>query len=529
MDNYLEQAPKSKASKLDIKALENWLWEAACSIRGAVDAPKFKDYILPLVFIKRLSDVFDDEITELAKQFGDKETAIKVVEADHSLVRFFIPDDAKWSEIRKTTTGLGQRLTDVIRGITKENPSLQGVIDIVDFNATVSGQRIIDDGRLSALIGILSDPRYRLGINDVEPDILGRAYEYLLRKFAEGQGQSAGEFFTPKEVAWLMAYLLDPKQGQTVYDPTCGSGGLLIKCQLALKEREKEIKVPLRLHGQELNHVTFAIARMNMIIHDMEGEIAIGDSFRNPKFLDGSSLKKFDIVAANPMWNQKEYNVEFYENDPYNRFLFGIPPNNTADWAWIQHMLSSLKEKGKLVIVIDTGTVSRGSGKQGSDKEKEIRKKFVDNDYVEAVILLPENLFYNTTAPGNIIVVNKYKKHERQVLIINASKEFVKEKPKNCLTAEGIRKIVDAYNDWKEVEGFSKVITVEEVVKNDYNLSPSRYVATDSEEELIPIDESLVELAQAEEEKKAIDTELDSILRKMGFGGYINHASQTRR
>jgi type I restriction enzyme M protein len=215
---------------LNINGLEGWLWDAACSIRGAIDAPKFKDYILPLIFVKRLSDVFDDEIDRLGEKFGNRATALELVEEDHSLVRFYIPPEASWAEIRKLTSNLGQGLTDVMRAVSKANPTLQGVIDIVDFNATVSGQRIIEDGRLSSLIEILS--RHRLGLDDVEPDIFGRAYEYLLRKFAEGQGQSAGEFFTPKEVGWLIARLLRAEEGMEVYDPACGSAGLLIKAEL---------------------------------------------------------------------------------------------------------------------------------------------------------------------------------------------------------------------------------------------------------------------------------------------------------
>ena len=510
-------------SKITLQDFEQWLWDAACSIRGPVDAPKFKDYILPLLFFKRLSDVFEDEVGKLKADLGDDETVTELIKQDRNLVRFYLPDECTWKDIRKVTRNLGEELTKSLRLIAKENPKLQGVIDIVDFNATISGERILDDGRLSNLIEIIS--RHRLGLDDVEPDILGRAYEYLLRKFAEGSGQSAGEFYTPKEVAWLMANLIDPEQGEAIYDPTCGSGGLLIKCQLILKQNHSSVEIPLQLYGQEINPVTYAMAKMNMIIHDMEGEIRIGDTLKNPKFLESSTIKRFDKVTANPMWNQKEYHAEFYESDPYNRFLFGIPPNNTADWGWIQHMLSSLGEKGKLIVVIDTGTVSRGSGRQGSDKEREIRKKFIDKDYVEAVILLPENLFYNTTAPGNIIVINKDKKHKGQILLVNASKEFLKERPKNYLTDEGIGKIVDVYRKWKGANGFSKMITIEEMARNDYNLSPSRYVATDSKEEYVPIDECLVELTQVEEERKAIDFKLDSILRKLGFGGYVNHGN----
>lgn len=346
---------------LDIGAIEHWLWDAACSIRGATDAPKFKDYILPLIFLKRLSDVFEDEMSALSEQFRDTEIAANLVDKDHTLVRFFIPLEGRWSEIRKMPSNLGEKLTDAVRSVTKENPSLQGVIDIVDFNQTASGQRMIDENQLSSLIEKLSDRRYRLGLHDVEPDFLGRAYEYLLRKFAEGQGQSAGEFFTPKEVGWLIARLIRPQQGLTVYDPACGSGGLLIKCQLSLKTAENKIRRPLQLFGQERNHVTYAIAKMNMIIHDMEGQITIGDSLRNPKFLENSSLSQFDLVVANPMWNQKGYG-DVYNDDPFERFGFGGTISNNADWGWIQHIFASINDKGRAAIVLDTGSVQRGSG-----------------------------------------------------------------------------------------------------------------------------------------------------------------------
>lgn len=506
---------------LDIKTLETWLWNAACSIRGAVDAPKFKDYILPMIFVKRLSDVFEDEIKRLSEEFGNGEIAIEIVSKDHSLVRFFIPKQAVWSEIRKQTTKIGEKLTDAIRAIAKENPKLQGVIDIVDFNATVSGQRIIDDGKLSSLIEIIS--RNRLGLKDAEPDILGRAYEYLLRKFAEGQGQSAGEFYTPKEVGWIMAYILDPEQGQEVYDPACGSGGLLVKSQLALKEKEKKISKPLRLYGQEQNYVTYAMAKMNMIIHDMEGDIAIGDTLRNPKFLEGSILKTFDLVVANPMWNQDGYNSEFYESDTFNRFNNGYPPASSADWGWIQLMFASLNKNGKAAIVLDTGSLARGSGNKGSNREKEIRKAFVENDWIEAVLLLPENLFYNTTAPGIILILNKNKPKERKnrIMLINASLEFEKGRPKNFIPDDKIEKIAKTFHDWKSIDKFTKIITNQEVEKNDYNLSPSRYIGNGKEEEYRDIDEILVELAELEEEREKTDRELNEIMKKITQRGFL--------
>jgi len=504
--------------KLDIGTLENWLWEAASAIRGAVEANKYKDYILPLIFLKRLSDVFDDEISRLESKYGSREKALKFVEMDHDIVRFYIPEKARWENIRVLSVRIGEYLTDAVREVARENPKLEGVINIVDFNASVSGQRIIDDDRLRELINILS--RHRLGLNDVEPDILGRAYEYLLRKFAEGSGQSAGEFYTPKEVGILMAKILDPKEGDEVYDPCCGSGGLLIKCYLRFKEKyqDKKDAIPLRFFGQEINHTTYAMAKMNAFIHDMENtEIALGDSMRNPAFKESDgSLKKFDVITANPMWNQ-DFSEEVYKNDPYKRFEFGIPPTKSADWGWIQHMYASLKENGKIAVVLDTGSVSRGSGNVGSNKERDIRKKFVDNDLIEAVILLPENLFYNTTAPGVIIVINKNKEHKDQILLINASSLYEKERPKNRLTDEGVKRVYEIYKNWEEREGLSKIVNKEEVARNDYNLSPSRYVAMNGEEEVLDLNEAMVELLEAEEERREAEEKLRAVLSELGL------------
>ena len=507
---------------MDMPTLENWLWDAACSIRGPIDAPKFKDYILPLLFYKRLCDVYEDEIKGFVREkvFLSEEFAKLFVKSDRKLVRFYIPEEYTWQKIKKVTTNLGERLTEALREIARENPRLQGVIDIKDFNETSAGQRVISDEALARLIEILN--KHRLGLSDVEADILGRAYEYLLRKFAEGSGQSAGEFYTPREVGILMAHLLDAEEGEEVYDPACGSGGLLIKAQLHLKEKVKEIKKPLKLYGQEINSFTYAMAKMNAFIHDMDADIKVGNTIRNPCFADGGRLKQFDKVTANPMWNQK-FPPEVFETDPYDRFLLGIPPSNSSsDWGWIQHMFASLKEKGKLVVVIDTGVGSRGSGNTGSNREKEIRKKFVDGDYIETIILLTDNLFYNTTAPGNIIVINKNKSNipncKSQILLINGSREFAKGRPKNYLTGGNIEKVERVYKNWEEAEGFSKLISNEEAARNDYNLSPSRYVATDEKEEYLPIDEALVELEQVEEEKKEIDKELNEILRKVNMG-----------
>jgi type I restriction enzyme M protein len=518
-------------SILDIKSMENLLWKAACSIRGEKDAPKFKDYILPLLFIKRLSDVFEDELVRLVEQFADEATARNVLEADHSLVRFYLPTEATWPVLSrreafewpegKRPRTLGEQVTTTIRAIAKANPSLQGVIDLVDFNETRNGEREISDEALSKVIELLSQPKHRLGLKDVEPDFLGRAYEYLLRKFAEGQGQSAGEFFTPMEVGWLLAYLMAPRQGEEVYDPCTGSGGLLIKCQLALKEREQSVARPLKLHGQELTGSSFAIGRMNMVVHDMEGEIARGNTMVNPKFLDGASLKRFDVVVTNPMWNQKTFEPSTYENDPYERFSVrgGFAPASSADWAWLQHVQASLKERGRAAVVIDTGAASRGSGNEGENREKVIRRWFVENDLIEAVILLPDNLFYNTTAAGLIIVLNNGKREDRKgkVLFLNASAEFQKGRPKNFLPEETVRRLAQIFHEGKEVEHLLKVVGVEEIAGNDFNLSPSRYVTSLAPTEHRDIQTLLDELAKHHGEAQALDHELKGIFTSLGY------------
>jgi len=531
----------SHTQTLDITTLENWLWEAACKIRGPVDAPRYKDYILPLVFLKRLSDVFDDEVTRLGEEFGGRETAQQLVEHDHELVRFYVPLAARWQHLSKLTTSLGEGLTDAVRAISRENPRLAGVIDVVDFNATQAGQRIVGDDRLRDLLQVLG--QHRLGLNDVEPDILGRAYEYLLRKFAEGSGQSAGEFYTPRQVTVLIARILDPQPGQTVYDPCAGSGGLLIKCHLRLLETQGVVKnghrvpstgsgrvlppqvAPLRLFGQEILPGTFAMARMNAFIHDMEADIALGDTMRNPAFTNqDGSLRRFQLIAANPMWNQN-IPTDVYQNDPYGRFERGAPPASSADWGWVQHMAASLEPRGRMAVVLDTGAVSRGSGSRGSNRERDIRRLFVEGDLttkgdlIEAVILLPENLFYNTTAPGIVMVLNKAKPHPGEILLINASTLFVKGRPKNELTDEHVARLADLYHGWKEEEGLAAIIKTEEAARNDHNLSPSRYVVTDGGEEVLPLEEAMTLVQSAEEERAAADAALHEVLASLGLDG----------
>ncbi|MDQ7796775.1 MAG: class I SAM-dependent DNA methyltransferase [Spirochaetia bacterium] len=520
------------AKEPENKSMESWIWDAACSIRGAQDASKYKDFILPLIFVKRLCDVFDDEIDRIARYVGSRAKAFQLVERDKNLVRFFIPfrpkntDDPVWSVIRKLSNKIGEQLTNYLRDIARENPKLSGIIDRIDFNATTHGVRDIDDDRLSNLIEKISQKR--LGLADVEPDIIGRSYEYLIRKFAEGGGQSAGEFYTPKEVGMIMARIMDPEPGMRIYDPCCGSAGLLIKCELALNKKMKAKNnskfAPLKLYGQEYIPQTWAMANMNMIIHDMEGQIEIGDAFRNPKFRENNRLMTFDRVVANPMWNQTEFTEKDYDADVFGRFPSGagFPGRQSADWGWMQHILASLNETGKAAVVLDTGAASRGSGNANTNKEKEVRKWFVEHDFIEGVLYLPENLFYNTTAPGIVIFLNTSKPAERKhkMLLVNASKAFAKGTPKNYITDQGMEEIVSAFLEWKEIEGngysiSSKIVTTEEIAQNDYNISPSRYIHIGEEEEYRPIGEIWEEIEELNNEAKRLDESIRAILEKI--------------
>lgn len=515
---------------LSISDLETWLWDAACVIRGAADAPKYKDFILPLVFYKRLSDVFDDEFAQYVELYdNDEHLAYQIILDDHRqallagrqpIVRFLIPEEYRWIKLRNhgADSHLGEFVTDAMRTVAEKNPALRGVLDVKDYNERQSGQRSLDDDRLATLIEVIS--RHRLGLRNTEPDILGRAYEYLLRKFAEGQGQSAGEFYTPKEVGWLMATLLNPRPHSTIYDPTCGSGGLLIKARLYYEEQNEEKGQAPRLFGQELNPVTFSMAKMNMFLHDYtDASFAIGDSFTNPGFgAQGSGLQQFEYVVANPMWNQDVYEESFYENDPWERFQgFGIPPRSSADWGWLQHIYASLNARGRAAVVLDTGAVSRGSGSRSSNRERDIRQKFVEADAIEGVILLPENLFYNTTAPGVILLLNREKPAERkgQILLINASNYFVKRKPKNELTAEGIAAIAEVYRAWETRAKLSRVISLEEARKADYNLSPSQFVEVHDAVVHRPLREIFADLEAARVERERADLDLKEIFLKL--------------
>ena len=482
------------------KELGPELWKAADILRGAVRPERYANYVLPLLFFKRLSDVYLDEFSRAVEEYGSEEVA-----RTDMFHKFTVPEGCLWEDVRKTSTNVGAKLNEVLAAIAKVNPRIDGVINRVDFNNPAS----LPEDRLIRLIEHFS--QFNLANGNVTPDILGDAYEYLLKKFNEEAPARAGEFYTPREVVRVLVECLKPEEGFEVYDPCCGSGGMLIESYYHLVREEKEPK-KLFLYGQELNDDTWAIAMMNVFLHDMEAKIERGDTLANPKFLEGGGLKRFDLVLANPMWNQDGYK-ELMENDQLGRFEYGSTPNSSADWGWIQHILASLKPKGKMGVVLDQGALFRG-GAEGS-----IREGALKDDLIECVVALPEKIFFNTGAPGCLIFLNKNKPSERKgkVLFIYAAEGFEKLSNMNRLRDEDIARIAEAHTNFKDISKFAMVVGLEEIGENDYNLSTTRYVNIYDEPEQVDVAQVWKELQRLELKRQEVEVTLARYLRELGY------------
>lgn len=486
--------------KLTQKDLEQSLWKAADILRGAVRPERYGNYMLPLLFFKRLSDVWVDEYEQALKKYKSADAA-----KQKFVHRFVVPDGCLWNDVRKETRNLGQRLNNTLEKIVKSNPELEGVLNRTDFNK----QEEIPQDRLIKLFEHFSVNR--LGKEYVAPDLLGNAYEYLLKQFNELAPQRAGEFYTPREIVRLMIQILDPDEGDEIYDPCCGSGGMLIYSYYHLIGKGKNPK-KIFLYGQEINADTWAISKTNVMLHGMESQIHQGDSFVDPRFLEGGGLKKFDIAITNPMWNQDGYK-EAMENDRFGRFPYGIVTNSSADWGWIQHLLASTKPRGRMGIVLDQGVLFRGGA------EAEIRRRILEHDLVECVITLPDKLFYNTGAPGCLIFLNRNKPLDRKekTLFIYGGKSFEKLKNMNKLRNADIEKIVGAYRRFASVEKFAKVIPLETLRENEYNLSVTRYLEVFEEDEQVDVSQTWKVLKKLESERLVIEGKLGSYLKELGY------------
>jgi type I restriction enzyme M protein len=503
---------------LDLDTLESHLWEAADILRGSIDAADYKNYIFGLLFLKRINDRFDEETEEIAEEYDIDEETVRHERDLHE--EFWVPDRARWDHITSQTDNIGEALDKALIAVEDENDVIADrVLSTVDYN----DKDRLSDATLDELVTHFSTHRYR-NVDLEDPDIFGRAYEYLIRQFADDAGKKGGEFYTPREVVQLLVECVDPEPGNRVYDPCCGSGGMLIYSAEHIRDEGGDMD-DVSLYGQEKNLNTWAIGQMNVLLHELQdAKIAKGDTITEPKFVtDHDELEVFDRVVANPPWNQKKWNKEWVqENEPYNRFPYGLPPSNRGDWSWIQLMLASLSENGKAGIVMDNGILFR------SRSEKKIRKPILEDDIIEAVIALPENLFYNTSSPGCILIMNKDKPEEREgkVQFIYAEDQTLRESGvqvfkelsnQNQLTQEGVEYLAETHLTGREEDHHSRLVNLEEIEENDWNLNVPRYVDTTEPEEPIDVSEKLRELDKLAEERRKTDEELQRYMEELEY------------
>ena len=478
--------PLLKFSHLTLSQLESHLWKAADILRGSVPAADYKRYILPLLFLKRISDRYDEETEKgLPHQFE-------------------VPKEAHWQVIDRCTDDLGQAINKALEALETANPSLKGVLARTNF---------ADHHRLPLdVLRRLVNHFSAISLRDedfAEPDLLGRAYEYLLKQFAEHEGRRGGEFYTPREVVRLMVRILEPKEGMSICDPTCGTGGMLLECALFVQRNGGDPQ-KLILHGQEKNPDVWAMCKMNMLLHGLHhARIELGDTIREPKLVEDGRLITYDLVIANPPFSLKEWGYDFAVRDPFKRFCYGIPPKSFGDFAFIQHMIAILKPTGKMAVVTPHGVLFR------SNSEAQIRKRIVDDDLVEAVIGLPDKLFYNTGIPAAILVINKAKPEERKgkVLFIDASKGYEERRNQNVLREEDISKVVEAFKTFGDQAGYSRVVSIEEIMRNGYNLNISRYVLPSTEEEDSDLKEVWDELKAIDRERANLISQLERVMK----------------
>jgi len=447
---------------LSQQELESYLWGAAKLLRGLVDAGDYKQYIFPLLFFKRLSDVWDEEYTNALDETGDELYARSTADD-----RFSIPDEAHWSDVRSSSKDVGRALLNAFRAIEAANPKrLSGVFG----NASWTDKAQVPDAMLKNLIELFS--RHSLSISSVPEDELGNAYEYLIKQFADDSGHTAQEFYTNRTLVHLMAQMLEPKAGETIYDPTAGTGGMLISALAEVKRRGEDTRT-LGLYGQELIHITAAIARMNIVLHGVEDfEIYGGNTLSNPAFIESDRLRTFDVVLANPPYSIKKWNREAWASDPWGRNFLGTPPQGRADYAFFQHILKSLDPKtGRCAILFPHGVLFR-------NEEAEMRRKLVELDLLECVLGLGPNLFYNSPMEACIIICRTDKPSARKgkVVFIDAVNEVARERAQSFLKTVHQTRILAAYNAFTDDPGFAKVSTIEDILSKEGNLSIRRYV-----------------------------------------------------
>jgi len=491
------------SEKLTFDELKNHLWGAADVLRGTLDASEYRQPIMTLLFLKRLNDRFEEIAEELESQGKSKKTAWE----DSDYHAFFIPKETRWKIIADAFENIGEKIDNTCSQIEHINPSLEGVLTNISYN---DKKRFPDDDLLN-LVSHFNKKRLRN--SDLEnEDIFGQGYEYLLEQFADSAGKKAGEFFTPREVVKLLVNILKPTEKMLICDPTCGSGGMLIWSRKFIKEHGNNPK-NLSLHGQERNYGNYSMCKMNMILHGVENfRIEHENILTNPLLVENGNLIHYDLVLANFPFSM-EWNVSLGKNDPYQRFAFGYSSKKYADFAFIQHMYQILKDNGKAAIITSQGVFFR------EQQEKQIRKKFVELDVIEAIIALPANLFYATGIPACILLLNKRKPKERKnkILFVYAANEFGKGDKRDFLRKKDMEKILCTFENFKEIDRYSHIADVAEIQENEFNLNVPRYVDTSIPDEPIDIQKELEDFKNLQSEISKLDLILKSDLKELKF------------
>lgn len=491
------------------------VWAACDTFRGTVDPSIYKDFILTMLFLKYISDVYQDEYDKLVEQYGDQPDLIHAMMAKQ---RFVLPKGASFWDLYEDRhkAGNGQRIDQALHAIEEANGGkLKNVFQDISFNTDKLGQ---EKQKNDILRHLLED--FGKAVLDLRPsrvgslDIIGNAYEYLIKHFAAGSGKSAGEFYTPPEVSDLLAAILDPQEGDQICDPACGSGSLLMKCGRMIRNNFNGSK-KYALFGQEAIGSTWALAKMNMFLHGEDNHrIEWGDTIRHPMLLDkeGTGLLHFDVVTANPPFSLDKWGFEGAANDEFGRFRRGVPPKTKGDYAFISHMIETLKpESGRMGVVVPHGVLFRASS------EGKIRTQLIEENLLDAVIGLPEKLFFGTGIPAAILIFKKHKT-DNNVLFIDASREFKSGKNQNQLTPENIQKIIDTHKARETVSKYAYLASVDEIKENDFNLNIPRYVDTFEEEAEIDLVAVRNERVQLQNELKNLEAEMEGYLKEMGYG-----------
>jgi type I restriction enzyme M protein len=494
------------SNKLTQSEINNKVWKACDTFRGTVDAGQYKDYILTMLFIKYISDVNKEKKEEYEKKYnGDKARIERALKHE----RFALPEKSSFDYLyeSRNETNLGDIINIGLEALEEANRSkLEKVFRNIDYNSEANlGQATDRNRRLQNLLNDFKDLNLQPS-NLEDNDVIGDAYEYLISNFAAGAGKKAGEFYTASQVSQLLAKLVEPKAGDRICDPTCGSGSLLLKVA-------KEVgSTNVSLNGQEVNGSTYALARMNMFLHEMDNaNIEWGDTLNSPKLVENDALMKFDVVVANPPFSLDKWGAEDASSDRYSRFHRGVPPKSKGDYAFITHMIETLNEHGKAGVILPHGVLFRGSS------EGKIRKQLIDENLLKAVVGLPANLFYGTGIPASILIFDKNKRDNTEVLFIDASNEFENGKNQNRLREEDVNKIYNTFSEWKAVDKYSHIATLEEIQENDYNLNIPRYVDTFVEEAPVDIVETQKEIMELKAKLNEVESQMEVYLKEMGY------------